>query len=173
MKTLIILCIGALMAPVAYSQTNLEKAEAYYKQGLTAESAGNADKALASYKAAVLLNPQHANARYRLEQTKINKSAITATGTKARINSVTIPSFVVEDASLSESIELLGVLIEKQTAGKIAPNFIIEDPQGKLSNKTVNLEVKNVPVGALLNFIHGQTDSKARYDPHAVVIRPL
>ena len=71
MKILIALTTMLCLSSAAFSQTALEKAEAYYKAGLTAEKAGNPTRATAAYKAALQLNPNHANARFRAGQVKI------------------------------------------------------------------------------------------------------
>lgn len=173
MKTLIICLLGGLVAPLALAQTNLEKSQAYYQKGLEAEKAGDPDTALAAFKAALQLNPNHAKARFRAGEVKINKESIKANATKLKIGGIIIPKFDVEDASISETLELLSIVIEKESNGEVVPNFFIEDPKQKLADRTVTLTLKNIPVSALMKLIHGQTNTRARYDEHAVVIRPL
>lgn len=173
MKTLIVLAVIALAAPAASAQSSAKQAEAYYQKGLAAERAGDPDTAKAAYEAALKLHPGHANARYRAGQVKINASSIKSAATKAKIGAVTIPVYQLEDATVQEAIQALGLAIEKASEEKIAPNFIIEDPNGKLAATRISMQLKNIPVSAVLEYIHSQAKTKARYDEHAVVITAL
>jgi hypothetical protein len=65
---------------------------------------------------------------------------------------------------------VLGIAIEKASDEKITPNFIIQDPKGKLADKTISMQLKNVPAKAILDYIHSQANTQARFDEHAVVI---
>ena len=170
MKTLIVFAVIALAAPGAFAQSAAQEAESYYQKGLAAEKAGDPDTAKAAYAAALQLLPGHANARYRAGQVKINASSIKSAATKAKIGAVTIPVYHLEDATVKEAIEALGVAMEKASEGKVAPNFISEDPKGKLADTRISMQLKNIPVKAILDYIHGQANTKARYDEHAVVI---
>ncbi len=170
MKTLFALVVLAFGCLPTSAQSAGEQAEAYYRKGLAAEKAGDPDTALASYNAALKLSPGHANARYRAGQVKINSDSIKSGATEATVGAVMIPAFQIEDATVSEAIELLGVLMDKSTEGKIAPNFIIEDPKQKLADTRISMQLKNIPVKAILDYIHSQANTRARYDEHAVVI---
>lgn len=170
MKILISLAVLTFASLPLLAQSAGQQAEAYYKRGLEAEKAGKPDVALAAFKAALKLHPGHANARYRAGQVKINASSIKADATEAKIGAVMIPVFQIEDATVSEAISLLSIGIEKATDGKIAPNFIIEDPKEKLANTRISMQLKNIPVKAILEYIHSQANTKARYDEHAVVL---
>ncbi len=170
MKTLIALVVIACASSMAFADTDLQKAEAYYRQGLLAEKAGDPAKASAAYNAALQLNPQHADARYHAGQVKINAGSIKAGAMEAKLGAVKIPVYQLEDATVSEAITALGQAMEKETGGEIAPNFIIEDPKNRLADTRISMQLKNVPVKAILDYIHSQANTKARYDEHAVVI---
>jgi tetratricopeptide (TPR) repeat protein len=173
MKTLIALIVVAFALPSAYAQSAGQQAEAYYQKGIVAEKSGDPDAALEAYNAALKLNPQHANARYRAGQVKINADSIKADATEAKIGAVLIPVYQLEDATLQEAVDTLSNAMNQVNDGEISPNFIIEDPKNKLADKRINLNLKNIPVSALLGYIHGLAGTRARYDEHAVVISPL
>jgi tetratricopeptide (TPR) repeat protein len=170
MKTLITLIVIACSASFALAESAAEKAEAWYQQGLIAEKAGDPTTALAAYKAALALNANHANARYRAGEVKINATGLRANAIEAKIGGIMIPTFQIEEVTVQEALEVLAVAIGKQTKDEIVPNFIIEDPNKKLADAKVTLNIKNVPVSAILKYIHAQTNTKVRYDEHAVVI---
>ncbi len=170
MKILTAMIVFACATPLVHAQSAAQQAEAYYKKGMSAEKAGDPAAAIEAYKAALKLHPGHANARYRAGQVKIHAESIKSSATEAKIGAVMIPVYQLEDATLQEAIELLSVAMDKETNGEIAPNFVIEDPKDRLKDIRVTMNLKNIPVKAVLEYLHTQTKTKARYDEHAVVI---
>ncbi|MFM2199059.1 MAG: hypothetical protein RLZZ505_2491 [Verrucomicrobiota bacterium] len=170
MKTLIPFAVLAISGQIALAQSAAEKAEEYYRKGLAAEKAGDPTTASASYHAALQLLPGHVNARYRAGQVKIEANSMKSSATEAKIGSVKIPAYRIEDASVAEAISALGLAIEKASKQEVTPNFIIQDPKGKLANPRITMQLKNVPAKAILDYIHSQANTTARFDEHAVVI---
>jgi tetratricopeptide (TPR) repeat protein len=158
----------AQTAPVTPGQT----ADAYYAQGLAAEKAGDVAAARDAFGAALRVNPQHANARYRLGLLRTNAAAIAARGREAKLGAVMVPEIQLDGATMAETIEHLGALIERESKGETAPNFVIQDPKGLLRDHKITLQLKNVPVSAVLQYVTTQANAKIRYDEHAVVIEP-
>lgn len=170
MKTLIVLATLAITAPVALAENAAQKAEQYYLKGLAAEKAGDPSLAIAAYKEALKLHPGHANARFRAGQVKIGAAAIKSSATEAKVGGVMIPAYQIEDATVAEAVTALGLAIEKASENKVTPNFVIQDPQGKLADKRITMQLKGVPAKAILDYIHSQGGTRARFDEHAVVI---
>lgn len=171
MKNLGIFVISFVGCAVALAEKgDLEKAEAYYQQALRAEKAGEVDKALRSFQAAVHLNPEHANARYKMGEMKILAPELKAKSKERRVGAVRLAEFRVEDASVRECVDLISREIEKATEGELAPNFVIEDPNNRLEGVGINLNLKDVPVEGVLKYIRQQAGTKVRFDPHAIVI---
>jgi|AntRauTorcE11897_2_1112592.scaffolds.fasta_scaffold08568_2 tetratricopeptide (TPR) repeat protein len=170
MKTLYLAVLFSAISPLALAESPAKQAEAYYQKGLVAEKAGKPDTARAAYLAALELHPEHANARYRAGQMKIHAASIKSAASEAKIGAVVIPVYKLDEDSLQDAIDLLSIAMEKQTDGKIVPNFIIEDPKNRLADAKVTMNLKNIPVKAILQYLHSQTQTTARYDEHAVVI---
>lgn len=173
MKNLIITLVAAssmLTPTMVHAQT--ESAASLHKKGVAAEAAGEADAAKAFYTAALKVDPNSADARYSLGQLKIHFDKVAARGREAKLGAVLIPVFQLDEATLPDALRALGDQIEEQSKGEVAPNFIIEDPTGKLKGKTASLNLKNMPVKAVLKYVLDQIGAKARYDEHAVVILP-
>lgn len=170
MKTLIVLAALAVSGQITLAQTAAEKAEEYYRKGLAAEKAGDPAGAVSAYKAALQMHPGHANARYRAGQVKIEAESIKSSATEAKIGSVRIPVYQLEDATVAEAISVLGQAIEKASGNEVTPNFIIQDPKGKLAETRISMQLRNIPAKAILDYIHSQANTQARFDEHAVVI---
>lgn len=170
MKTLIVITTLAISGQLALAQTAAEKADDYYRKGLAAEKAGDPTTASAAYHAALQLSPGHANARYRAGQVKIEAGSIRSSATEAKIGGVKIPVYRIEEATVSEAISALGIAIEKASKNEVTPNFVIQDPKGKLAETKISMQLKNVPAKAILDYIHSQANTQARFDEHAVII---
>jgi hypothetical protein len=171
MKTLISLIVFTTASQIAYAEDAAQKAEKFYQQGLASERQGDPAAALAAYKAAVELNSNHTSARYRAGEVKTNPEAIKAAGKQAKVGSIMLPAYQIDDATVQEAVALLTLAIEKQQKeGDAAINFIVEDTNKKLENVRINLNLKNIPVSAVLHYIHTQANTKIRYDEHAVVL---
>jgi tetratricopeptide (TPR) repeat protein len=163
---LLVLSLGVACADPALN------ANTHYLNGIASENAGDPTAAGEAYKTALKLNPNHANARFRLGQLKINSAAIAAKGREAKIGGVMLPEIHLEDASLRECLDALAIKIEKESNGEVTPNFIIQDPSGKLAEAKVSFQLKNVPTSSALRYILTQSRAKVRYDEHAVVVSP-
>lgn len=170
MKIMIILAALAISTPAALAETAAQQAEQYYLKGLSAEKAGDPATATAAYRTAVQLHPGHTNAQYRLGQVKIEASSIKSSLVEAKIGGVMIPAYQIEEATVTEAVAALSLAIEKASANEILPNFVIQDPRGKLAQKKISMQLKNVPAKAILQYIQSQANTQARYDEHAVVI---
>ncbi len=172
MSKIITFVVACTLASQAFAESPPQSAEAFYKKGLAAEKAGDPAAAKDCYANALKLDPAHANARYSLGQLKINSGAIATKGREAKFGAVQIPVFQLDQATLKEALDGLGIMIEKQSKGEVTPNFVIEDPKNVLGDRKITLNLKNMPSKAVLNYLLEQTGGKARYDEHAVVISP-
>ncbi len=149
-----------------------QQADAYYSKGIAAEKAGDVETARVAYTQALQLNPGLANCRYRLKQLQIDEPQIAAKGREGKFNKVMVPVFQLEGATLQEALNALSLIIDKESKGQLTANFVIQDPHKKLAAAKLSLNLKNVPASAVMTYLITQTNAKARYDEHAVVIEP-
>lgn len=154
------------------AQTPAQRAELLFRQGQAAERAGDPVAARQAYTGALQADPGHAHARYSLGQLKLTAPAIAAKGREAKFGSVMVPELKLDQAPLKEALEALQLIVEKQSNGEIAPNFILQDPKQVLSGARINLMLRNTPAKAVLQYILEQSGAKARHDEHAIVITP-
>lgn len=170
--SLITQALAQTPAPAA-KPTPLQLAETYYLKGQMAEKAGDPVAAKQAYQAALQANPKHANARYSLGQVKINAGSIAAGGREAKFGAVMIPEFNITDATLTETLDYLRVIMDKQTQGKEVPNFVIQDPKKQLADIRINLKLKNTPARGVMKYLMDQAGARVRYDEFAIVVIPL
>jgi len=83
-----------------------------------------------------------------------------------------IPAFQLDGATLQEALDALNLILDKESKGQVAANFIVQDPNRKLAAGKLTLNLKNVPASAVMKYLMAQANAKARYDEHAIVIEP-
>lgn len=165
--------IAWVAGPLAAQQSSpAQQAEAAYRKGLAAEQAGDPEAAKSAYEDALRIHSRHANARYRLGQVKLHYQKIGAKGRERSFHSVMIAEFRVDNASLQDALTALSKLTSEASQQQVAPNFLIQDPDGKLEGKTVTLVMKGTPAGGILKYMMEMSGAKARFDEHAIVIHP-
>ncbi|MES2440533.1 MAG: hypothetical protein V4584_15815 [Verrucomicrobiota bacterium] len=170
MSKIITLVVACTLVSQALAQSPAQSAEALYQKGRAAEKAGDPVAAGDFYKNALKTDPLHANARYSIGQLKINSASIAAKGREEKFGAVMIPAFQLDQATLQEAIDALGLIISKQSKEEVTPNFVIEDPKKVLADQKITLNLKNMPTKAVMKYLTDQTGTKVRYDEHAVVI---
>lgn len=168
--TLVLACSLVSQAPA--QSPSRPSAEQSYRQGLAAEKAGDPAAASAHYQNALKTDPKHANARFSLGQLKLTSASIAAKGREAKFGGVMIPSFQLSEATFKEAVEALAMMIEKESAEQVAPNFVIKDPDGRLTQQKITMSLKAVPSKAVLQLLMDQAGAKAHFDEYAIVITP-
>ena len=169
------LMVGLSLATCAHADEFKERANkiaALYNTGMTAVKRGDAARAKASFQLVLQLQPGHGPARHQLNRLQLNIKQVLEKQRVARFKTTKLEQVDLKDASLQEALEALNFLTAKATDKKFTPNFIVQDPAGKLAKKQVNLNMRNIPLAAALKYVLGQTGARARYDEHATVIRP-
>jgi len=173
MRTFLILFIGGTLAASAQNPTAAQQAQQFYQQGIAQEQAGDVAGARTAYTQALRLNPQLADARFRLGQLKMDRGQLAAKAREKKFGSLIIPQMNIEGATVYESLEALRVSMEKVSNGEVAPNFVLKDPDRKLEKTSVTFQLKSVPAKAILDYILSQGHARATFDEHAVVIEPV
>ena len=149
------------------------KIQTLYQKGLTAMKAGRAEEAKTAFKAVLRLSPGHGHARHQLTQIPAVNKRIALQKRNALFKNTKIAKLHFADATLEEALEALNELTLEASAQTFSPNFVIQDPTGKLKNRKINLRMNQIPVSAALNYILDGIGAVARIDPHATVVRSI
>jgi len=170
MKTIvpILLSLGLALAAQA------DPAQQAYQKGMAAMQAGEIDQARAAFEQALRLRPDHAYAKFRLGQLDANREAMTEKRRAAQLASIRLAKIDFDELPFSEALDGLSLLVEAAQEGedKFSPNFILQDPDGKLGAAKVSLSLKNIPAKAAFDYLLQQAGATARYDEHAIAVRP-
>lgn len=169
MKTTLLILLLGTASLLAKEPTS----EDYFKAGEAALAKNDLETAKKYYAAAVKINPQNGNARFRLlSMGELNKQARVKLR-EQRLAEIKLPVVDFEDFTLQESIEALSVMIEKASEETFIPNFVIADPTGELEGNLVTLKLRNIPASTALTYVLSQAKAQHKVDEHIVRIRPL
>ena len=149
-----------------------EKAGNFYRQGITAMNAGKYEIAKTSFREVLKIYPSHPQAKRKLLYLNANRKTLEVGQRKNALGKVVIPKVDIDKASVQESIEILMAHVKSASSDKKSPNMIVNDPKGGFTGKTVTLNLTNIPASTLLQYILDQSGGVARFDNHAIVIRP-
>lgn len=172
MKAQLIWIVLALGTLSTQAETPAQAAEKLYRSGIAAEEAGDPTAAKTAYTEALRKNPNHANARFRLGELRTLAPQLAAKGREIKVGEVMLPEIAFDDVTLEEAIAALGTMLEKESKGKVTPNFVIQDPKDKLADKRITLRLKNIPARAALQHILAQAGARVTYDEFAIVVTP-
>jgi tetratricopeptide (TPR) repeat protein len=174
MKSRVWLVLMSLVLPVwAQPPANPQaQAEQYYLQGMAAVKAGQVEVARTAFTNALRLNPNHGNARYQLLELRQSGGALVGKARERKLATVKIPEVNFEESSLQEVLEGLDLLVRKHSTDQFTPNFVVQDPGKQFDKHKVTIRLKNVPASAVLKYALEQAQGNAKYDEHAIVIRP-
>jgi tetratricopeptide (TPR) repeat protein len=168
MKKLIIALIALAGLPA-----HADKAAEIYKSGLIAVQEGNVKAAEAAFREVLRLQPGNANARYQLSELRANQGSIAARARAKKLGEYTIDQIDFSKTELSEALAALAMLVEEKSDKKFSPNFMIQDPANQLGDRLVTLQVKSVPAKAVLDMLIQQAGGVAKFEEHAIVIKPV
>ena len=171
-----------------------QSANDYYQRGVLAMERGDVAQAETSFRQALQVNANHAHARYQLGQLKIRAGQLKATRREQAFASITLDQVNFDEAPLRDALRALGQMVEasretdaegedgkeakdsgsdkKADADSLVVNFVVQDPKGTLSEREVSLQLKNVSAKSVLDYLLQQVQATARFDEHAIVIRP-
>jgi len=148
-------------------------ADQWYRMGLRAMNEGQVETARECFTEVLRLRPGDMNARYQLRQLTLEMNSLLAKKRESQLAAITVPRVDFDQLNAREALGALGALVEKQTENKFAPNFVVQDPNGLLAERRFSLELTNVPATVVLKYILENARASARYDQHAIVVKPL
>lgn len=174
-------CLSVLIISCMTSFVGAQSANDFYQRGVQAMNRGEVEAAETAFKKALKVKPNHAYARYQLGQLKLQAGQLETTRREKAFAAVTLEEVKFSEVPFSDAVMALGQMVEtsheankdKDKEGAEAPvmNFVIQDPAGKLGERLVSLQMKQIPAKTALDYLLKQVQAVARYDEHAIVIR--
>ncbi|MGH8047487.1 MAG: hypothetical protein ACREKL_09595 [Chthoniobacterales bacterium] len=159
---LVVLCVTC--AAIAHGATVQE----VYAAGVRASIAGDEVTARKLFMQVLAADPENKAAAANLR--RMDLAASTKGTLKSRVEALTIPKVDFKDASLSAVLDYLPKLAAKQPGGA-AINIVQMFPKEYGEEKKITLQLTNVPMSSLLDYVAELGGVKVTYDKAAVVIK--
>jgi hypothetical protein len=153
---------GLLCVPIARGETVQE----IYAQGVRASIAGDTQTAKRLFQQVLAAEPGNtaaaANLR-RIEMTMVSKGNL-----KSRAESTNVPKIDFKEASLTSVLDYLPKLAAGQSL-----NIVRMFPKEYGDEKKITLQLTNVPMSSVLEYIAQLGGLTLAYDKSAIVLSPL
>ena len=155
-----------------------DEAVEHYKNGMRLKNQGEVEEARVEFEKALQLRPNDGRIKFQLTQLKQMAPQLHANKRMRELSKVNIPRVDFDAVNLSDALMALGAMVEAESAKKegkdkaFHPNFMLQDPSGKLANQEITLRLSAMPANVVLKYMLEQSSAMARYDKHAIIICP-
>jgi hypothetical protein len=165
--TTLLLCAAALAAFSPFSVRAADDIHVIYEEGRAAFNAGQFD--LARERLAIVLAkaPNHLPTQAMMAQIE-RQLGPDNTSLRKSYEKIILERVEFNEVTLDEALQGVRALSLKATGGKVAPNVIVKDPQ--IGKKPVSLNLAQVPLSEVLNYLSQLAGARISYDKNAVVI---
>lgn len=171
MKTTILLCAAALLAAFAPTTVRaVDDIHVTYEEGRAAFLAGQFDLAREKLAYVAAKAPDHLPTRAMLAQIEAQLGPDN-TMLRKSYEKVILDRVEFADVTVDEALQAVRMLAMKASQNKVAPNVIVKSPG--IGKKTISLNLAQVPLTEVLNYIAQLSESKVIYDKTAVVITSI
>ncbi len=172
--TCLLLATGSLSAQDTIKQraARAKQVESFYGIAVKAFENGNMKVAREAINSALALNGRHAHSIALAKQMKLRGNYSVLKRRKRIFESIIIPLIDVSEVSLKDALGDLAKSVETQSKGKVIPNFVIHDKKQKFKNVSINMKLKNVPAGEILNYILRSSGAKSDFGKYTITVAP-
>jgi len=158
-----------LVAPTAHAQANDDYRQ-MYAEGIKAYNQGDYATAIQYFEVVRQKYPRDARLLAYLKKAQANMRAGVPRATmEAKLQSIVIPNFEVEQADLDSIFEYLRQKVVELSGGQTSVNFIYKGTPEQKADARVTLKLSNVPLTELLRYIGEMSGTQFKYETHAVV----
>jgi hypothetical protein len=171
MKTTILLLLAAVLA--AFAPVSVRAADdvyVSYEEGRAAFNAGEFEIAREKLAYVLSKSPDHLPTRAMLAQIEA-KLGPNNTLLRKSYEKVILEKVEFADVSVDEALQAIRFLSLKATQNKVAPNVIVKSPD--IGKKTISLNLAQVPLSEVLNYVAQLSGGRVVYDKNAVVITSI
>lgn len=158
--------LAALVALIAPLQGHAQNIQALYEEGRALYNAGHLEQAREKLRVVAARNPDHVPTRAMLAQIQ-QILGVDNTTLKNSYEKIIIDKIEFDNVSLTEAIEAVRVFTRKATDQKVTPNIILKSPD--LGERSISINLSNVPLTEVLNYIAQLSNTKLTYDKNAAM----
>jgi len=168
--TLLAVLIVVLGLPSLQGQPAGADLHVTYEEGRAAFNAGQFDLAREKLSVVKAANPGHVPTLAMLSQIE-QKIGYDNTALRKSYEKVIIDKIEFSDVELSEAIQAVRILSRRASLEKVVPNITLKTPE--LGTKKVSINLTNVPLSEVLNYLAQLAGAKLTYDKVGVMFSNL
>jgi hypothetical protein len=166
MKTTIPLLLAAMLAAIVPTASRAEDLHVLYEEGKAAFHAGQYELARERLSVVLAKSPGHLPTQAMMAQI-VQKIGPDNTMLRKTYEKVVLERVEFAEVPLDDAIQAVRHFAQKASQNKVTPNIIIKSPE--LSKKTVTINLTQVPLSEVLNYIAQLSGAKLVYDKTAVL----
>lgn len=157
---------------IAEREKKAEHLQAMYNMAERAYKDGDINAARQTLRALLAEKPSYGQAIALQRQLQLNGDRMVLAKKKRVFNAVILEQVDYKELTLAQAIKLLGSSVETSSKGKVVPNFVIQDPKRYLGNESIDLQLKNIPAGTVLEHLMKETGCTATFTTYTISIKP-
>jgi len=145
-----------------------ESVQQTYARGVRAYAGGNVEAARKLFEEVLAAEPgnQGATAYIRnIDATKPDNISL-----RKQMEAVIVPKVDFHDTSLTTVLDYLPKVVAEQSKGRATLNIVRLFPSDFGASKTITLELANVPMASVLDFVAQLAGVKMEFQAHAVLV---
>ena len=166
MKRWIPLLVAALSSISALHSATVQEV---YAQGVRAYSTGNTALAKQLFGRVLAADPENKSAAAYLRTMAANPVPVDL---KSKADALMVSKVDFKDASLTAVLDYLPKLATKESGGGMALNVVRAFPKEYGDEKHITLQLSNVPMSSVLEYIAQIGGLTVKYEKVAIVLRP-
>ena len=165
---------SALVAQDTIAERNekLKQVEQFFQIAEKAYEQGDLKAATEAIRSTLEMNPKHGRAIALYREIKSgggNRALVTLR--KRTFSKVIVPLVDFQDMDVRGALTMLSDAVLKETNEKVIPNFVIQDRHKYFDKVEIDLKLRNVPAGDVLNHILSEANATAKFEKYSTVIR--
>lgn len=169
---LLLFTLTLAMAPLAFAQGTVQTR---YNEGVLLYNAGKFGEALVVFEEVLALKPDFVYARNYSSKCKIMiaKGAGPKNDLEGKLTRLIVPEISFANATLGDVLDYLSARASEISGGSVVANFIYKGSPEQRQNTLITLSLRNVPLAEAIKYVGQLSQSKIKYEEHAIVVQPL
>jgi hypothetical protein len=150
-----------------------QQVQQYVTEGRAAYQKGDIQGAKMAFQQAYELDSRNTTAIGYLRRIQLDeKNKPKYVPVERQLASLVIPQIQFKEATLGSALDYMKKAADRQSAGKIAVNFVVQLPAEQVNTQQVTLNLSNVPFSEALKYLGTVANLEFVYDKYAIIVKP-
>lgn len=147
--------------------------QALLTEGQVAYQKGDLAAAKSAFSMAYQIDPRNPVVIGYLKRIKVDEaSKPKGNEQEKQLATLVIPQIQFRDATIGSALDYLKKVVERQSGGKQAVNFVVQLPAEQVNTQTVTLNLSNVPFTEAVRYLAELAKATIVYEKYAIIVKP-